>query len=89
MPLEHQVAQKIHALTGGGDRVRDLVDLQIVFANSEVVLHATRRVCERLFAYRQAQAWPPAITPREGWAEQCPAQAEGLPVRQDLGGAAG
>ena len=33
MPLEHQIAQKLHALTGGGDRVRDLVDLQKVFAN--------------------------------------------------------
>lgn len=26
MPLEHQVAQKLHAVTGGGDRARDLID---------------------------------------------------------------
>lgn len=26
MPLEHQVAQKLHAVTSGGDRARDLID---------------------------------------------------------------
>lgn len=87
MPLEHQVAQKLHALTGVGDRIRDLVDLQIIFANSEVDLHATRRVCERLFAYRQAKEWPPTLSVREGWSEQYRAQADGLPVITDLEGA--
>ena len=35
MPLDHQVAQKLHALTGPGDRARDLVDLQLIAANAE------------------------------------------------------
>ena len=48
-------------------------------------LATTRRVCERLFVYRQAQAWPPTVVAREGWAEQYLAQAEGLPVAQDVG----
>ena len=55
MPLEHQVAQKLHAVTGAGDRVRDLIDLQVVFANSNVDLAATRLTCERLFAYRRGR----------------------------------
>ena len=35
MPLEHQVAQRLHAVTGTGDRVRDLIDLQVIFANDK------------------------------------------------------
>ena len=69
MPLDHQVARKLHALTGPGNRVRDLVDLQLVAANAELDLVAKRRVCERLFAYRKAL-----------YAEQ----ASGLPVLQNL-----
>lgn len=85
MPLEHQVAQKLHAVTGAGDRVRDLADLQVVFSNSDIDLAATRHTCERLFAYRQGQAWPPTVVAREGWDEQYRALAEGLAVIQDVG----
>ena len=35
MPLDRRVAQKLHALTGPGDRARDLVDLQLIAANAE------------------------------------------------------
>ena len=89
MPLEHQVAQKIHAVTGAGDRVRDLIDLQVVFANSEVDPAATRRTCERLFAYRKAQEWPPVVEAREGWDEQYRAQAGGLDVLSGIDEAVG
>lgn len=85
MPLEHQVAQKLHAVTGAGDRVRDLIDLQVMFANSDVDLAATRRTCERLFAYRKAQDWPPTVSAREGWEEQYRSLAGGLRVRQNVG----
>lgn len=85
MSLEHQVAQKLHAVTGTVDRVRDLVDLQIILARSKVDLPATRRVCERLFAYRKAQAWPPTVEARNGWGEEYRGLADGLPVRQSLG----
>jgi hypothetical protein len=85
MPLDHQVAQKLHALTGAGDRARDLVDLQLIVSNAELDLAATRRVCERLFAYRRAQAWPPSVAPREGWEGLYAEQASELPVLQDLG----
>ena len=88
MPLDHQVAQKLHALTGPGDRARDLVDLQLIAANAELDLIATRRVCERLFAYRKAQAWPPEVVLRDGWEGLYAEQASGLPVLQNLADAA-
>lgn len=84
MPLDHQVARKLHALTGLGNRARDLVDLQLVAANAELGLVATRRVCERLFAYRKAQAWPPEVVLRVGWEGLYAEQASGLPVLQNL-----
>ena len=80
MPLTHQVAQKIHALTGGGDRVRDLVDLQLIAANAEIDLRATGDVCERLFAYRRKQSWPPVVVEGDGWDELYAAQSRGLDV---------
>ena len=84
MPLDHQIAQKLHAVTGGGDRARDLVDLQLIVANGDVDLVAARRTCERLFAYRKAQAWPPTVVKQTGWDELYAEQASTLPVRRDL-----
>ncbi len=80
MPLDHQVAQKLHAVSGPGDRARDLIDLQLIAARSEIDLAATRNTCEKLFSYRRAQAWPPTIAKRDGWDEMYAALADGLPV---------
>ena len=85
MDLCYQVAQKLHGLTSGGDRVRDLVDLQLIAGNADVDPARTRRVCVRLFAYRKAQEWPPRVVAGEGWGELYATQAEGLDVLQDLG----
>ena len=85
--LDRQVAQKLHALTGPGDRARDLVDLQLIAANAELNLVATRRVCERLFVYRKAQTWPPEVVLRDGWEGLYAEQASGLHVLQNLGDA--
>ncbi|NGM16749.1 hypothetical protein GMI70_01770 [Eggerthellaceae bacterium zg-893] len=84
MPLDHQIAQKIHAVSSVGDRARDLVDLQLIFSRSEVDLSALRETCERLFAYRKAQAWPPEVREQPGWAELYAAQAEGLSVARTV-----
>lgn len=89
MLLNHQVAQKLHALTGPGDRVRDLVDLQLIVANSDLDFTAIKAVSERLFAYRKAQAWPPKVVAHEGWEGLYVEQAIGLPVLQDLEAAVG
>lgn len=84
MPLTYQVAQKLHALTGSGDRVRDLIDLQLVFANAEIDLAKTRRICERLFAYRQKQEWPPTVEKRADWDRLYGERSVGLPVEKDI-----
>lgn len=68
MTLEYQLAQKIHAVSEpGNDRARDLVDIQIILKNSSVDMAKTRRLCERIFAYRKKHQWPPVITPGVGW----------------------
>lgn len=46
--LEHQVAQKLHAVSAGGDRARDLIDLQLIVKRSPLDLAAVKTVCERL-----------------------------------------
>ena len=84
MPLSHQIAQKLHALTSVGDRARDLIDLQLIAKNAELDLDITRRTCERLFAYRKKQAWPPIIEKWRGWDELYAETAKGLPVEQNL-----
>ncbi len=85
MPLDHQIAQKIHAVSSAGDRARDLVDLQLIFSRSEVDFSMLRETCERLFAYRKAQAWPPKVFEQSGWAELYAVQAEGLSVVRSVG----
>lgn len=84
MPLTHQIAQKLHAVTGNGDRVRDLVDLQLIMQRSEVSLPATRAICERLFCYRNSQAWPPRVEKRPSWDDGYKAAARSLPVAEDV-----
>ncbi len=84
MSLEHQIAQKIHAVSTSGDRARDLVDLQLIFERTDVDLLRVRGICERLFAYRHAQTWPPSVLKRPGWDDLYAEQASGLPVLQDV-----
>lgn len=84
MSLPHQVAQKLHALTGEGERLRDLVDLQLIVANAGLDLYATRHVCERLFAYRKRQAWPPTVKKHLAWDEFYVELSRGLPVENDI-----
>ena len=68
MSLTHQIAQKLHGLTEpGSDRVRDLVDLQIIIAHSQVDLHKVHEICVRLFSYRKRHPWPPQAIKGEDW----------------------
>ena len=81
MSVSHQIAQKLHALTApGSKRAHDLLDLQLIAANSEVDWPEVRNVCRRLFAYRRMQAWPPNMEAGADWAERYDAQKAGLPV---------
>lgn len=82
MPLEHQIAQKLHAVSSpGSHRVHDLVDLQLVMGRENPDFAALRRTCERLFAYRKRQAWPPVVTPGNDWETLYGERKGALPVR--------
>lgn len=68
MKCEHQVAQKLHGLTEeNSGRAHDLVDLQLILERSEIDFVETRKICERLFAFRKLQAWPPVVRPGKDW----------------------
>ena len=85
MPLHHQIAQKLHGATEpGSSRAHDLVDLQIIVSNGEVDWAQTRRTCERLFAYRKKQPWPPEVAKGEEWETLYEAQRGTLDVLPDV-----
>ena len=68
IPLHHQIAQKLHgASEPGSKRVHDLIDLQLIDKGGSVDWARTRQTCERLFAYRKKQAWPPTIVIGTDW----------------------
>ncbi|MFT0847689.1 nucleotidyl transferase AbiEii/AbiGii toxin family protein [Actinomycetaceae bacterium L2_0104] len=68
MRSDHQVAQKLHAVSStGSERAHDLVDLQLLDKGEDLDLAQVATTCIRLFDYRRQQAWPPAITPGAQW----------------------
>lgn len=75
MPLKHQIAQKLHAVsTPGSARAHDLIDLQLIDAAYAGDYADVKATCERLFAYRKMQAWPPTISIGPGWEDRYAAQ---------------
>lgn len=85
MPLDHQIAQKLHAASEPhSNRAHDLIDLQLIVANGTVDYKKTLDTCERLFAYRKAQAWPPILEAHEFWPQIYREQAAGLAVLQNI-----
>ena len=70
MTLEHQMAQKIHAVSNPSDRnqrAHDLIDLQVIMKEGKVNLSKVREICQRLFAYRRMHPWPTPIRMRNEW----------------------
>ncbi len=85
MPADHQIAQKIHASTiPGGDRARDLVDLQLLGTHEQLDLAQVKATCLRLFTYRKAHTWPPTATEGPYWDGLYAEAAEGLDVATDV-----
>ena len=85
MPTHHQIAQKLHAVTApGSERAHDLIDLQLIAANEELDYGKTARTCERLFAYRKMQEWPPIIIAGKSWERLYDDQRQGLDVLESL-----
>jgi len=66
--LEYQIAQKLHAVTDPAyERAHDLVDLQLLWSASPVLL-VLEGLCVRTFDWRRQQAWPPLpLRPMDGW----------------------
>ena len=67
LALDHQIAQKLHACTyvnpktGQNDRAHDLVDLQVLEQEEAIDMAAVAATAKRLFAAREAHAWPPTV----------------------------
>lgn len=86
MPVEHQVAQKLHACTlvsattGRNERAHDLVDLQILDEEEAIDLVLLAEIGARLFALRRTHKWPPTIVEYEQWETIYAAAAEDLNV---------
>lgn len=86
MKLPFQIAQKLHGATGfASKRAHDLIDLQLIVNNRpDIDWGEVREACERLFAYRKCQTWPPKVIAGENWAMIYAAQKRNLPVLATL-----
>jgi len=85
MPIHHQIAQKLHALSEkNSDRAHDLIDLQLIVRNEELDYRQVKETCERLFAFRRAQLWPPVVVKGEDWDDLYAAQLEGVDVTDSV-----
>lgn len=68
MRVDHQIAQKFHAVSGeGSERAHDLVDLQLLDNGSALDLVEVKATCVRLLKYRRQHAWPPSVVAGDGW----------------------
>ena len=98
VPLERQVAEKLHAYTAtygareqGSTRVKDLVDLALIGDLAELDAARLREALESTFDGRATQPLPGTVPiPSESWARPYAelAQAVGIPPHLDEGYAA-
>lgn len=85
MPLHYQIAQKLHgASEPNSQRAHDLVDLQLIVRYGKTDLSLVKTTCEKLFAYRKMQPWPPIVVSNEGWDGAYSEAAQGLDVLQSV-----
>lgn len=78
---DHQIAQKLHAVSAAGsERAHDLVDLQLMENGENLDLAQIKATCIRLFEYRREQAWQPTLEAGEAWDTLYAAAAENLDV---------
>ncbi len=85
--LEHQVAQKLHALSApseGNQRAHDLVDLQVMIGSGKVDLGKVHGICTKLFAQRRMQPWPTLVRVRKNWDSLYNAQRRDLKVIEQV-----
>lgn len=88
MRADHQVAQKLHAVSSpDNDRARDLIDLQLLEKGEKLDLLQIKGTCLRLFEYRRHQSWPPLIVANAEWETLYTVAAEDLDVLNTVGDA--
>ena len=85
LAVRWQIAQKLHAVTEpplrpGGENARywDLIDLQLLQALTGENLAPVKEACQRIFAARGQQSWPPRITAYPDWSDRYAAMASSL-----------
>lgn len=85
MRADHQVAQKLHAVSEpGSERARDLVDLQLLEKGEQLDLTQIKATCLRLFDYRRRHRWPPTIEVDAEWGDLYETAIEGVDVLPDV-----
>jgi len=85
MPIPHQIAQKLHAVSApGGTRAHDLIDLQVIAAKEMIDRAKTRDACQRLFKSRGLQVWPPVVVKGSNWDSLYAGQLRKLDVLQSV-----
>ena len=79
---DHQIAQKLHAVSAeGSERAHDLIDLQLLAEAPSMSDADVAATCARLFRFRDSQVWPPTIVEGDDWESLYSAQLQGLGVR--------
>ena len=85
LAIRWQIAQKLHAVTEpplrpGGENPRywDLIDLQLLQALAGANLAPVKDACQRIFAARGRQSWPPQITTYPDWGDRYTSMASSL-----------
>jgi len=85
LPIHHQIAQKLHALsTINSERAHDIIDLQLIASRDRLNYPLVNRTCYRLFKSRNQQEWPPIISKGDNWDTLYASQVGNLPVIQDV-----
>lgn len=85
LPIHHQIAQKLHALSSlNSERAHDLIDLQLIIQHEPVDLPLVHTACNRLFESRRQQSWPPVIIKGYTWDKLYSSQIGRLPVAQNV-----
>lgn len=86
MRADHQIAQKLHAVSAhGSERARDLVDLQLLDSREDLDFALVAATCARLFDYRGQQSWPPSVVAPSQWASLYAEAAQDLDVLPSIG----
>lgn len=79
VPIIHQVAQKLHAVTlADTERAHDLIDLQLLLGTRIVDMADLATTTRRLFELRGTHPWPAVVEPTSRWAALYQAALEGM-----------